>query len=66
MSEGGTVGGLPISQYQIGPRDDSHLIKPVGEFVGRSVMSFEPSDQYVAVDRQSSVYQRAKAFLKKR
>ena len=65
MSDGGIIGGLPLSQYQFGPRDDSHLIKPVGQLSGRSVSAFQPSDNYVTVDKESPFYKRAEAFYKK-
>lgn len=65
MSDGGIIGGLPLSQYQFGPRDDSHLIKPVGQLSGRSVSAFQPSENYVLVDKESPFYKRAEAFYQK-
>ena len=65
MSDGGTIGGLPITQYQLGPRDDSHLVKPAASSFGRSVEVVESPKNYVKLDINSQGFKKARAYFNK-
>lgn len=56
--------GVPLADYQIGPRDTRPDLQ-VGQAFGRSVTPHEPTQYLVQLDTQSPTFKKARAFFHK-
>ncbi len=61
MGNGPIIGGLPLAQYQTGPRD---TVKPniTGKSADRNVSLHSPKKNFVLLDTSSTVFKTARAF----